>query len=459
MFLWNSSAVAANTIGELLKKPDVTLIEVLEDSSLAASLRSSLKELIAFITKDQILEELMGLALTEKYKDDEFKPKGNKLSRLALTVFINSSINFQQRILEKSIFVDGLNKFMECNVGDPFLIGHFQRIIETYSRSDCTFLEKFPTILDFLYNNISSLGILELLVFLMVEIQAFQSALDYEKIKPLVKLVGDTNSGYFAISAISKILKKNDKFRNLLLNDETLRMLLDAVISKDSNMLTVAAIFEVINDIFNGEDKSEIIDSYCKEYSFENNCALSGAIRIFKVIPIKVWEEVFQNEVSTFVLQSINEIFRKMSAEEQINILQQKIGDVTVLEKIMEFGSKTVEMYLTTETTECDLTTAKRAKSEGNIIELAMIISSLNDTELKGNEKWIDFCKNKLHPHIESRKEKYGGSTSTYGNNDGYFSTDDDEDDDENSSDDFDQSDDDDENSSDDFDRSDDDDE
>lgn len=423
MFFWNSSSVAANTIGELLKKEDVTLTEVLMDSSLSASLRSSNKDLMEYVKKDDVLKELIDLAITEsykdeKYKDENFKEKGNKLSRLALTVFINSSFNFQQSILQNDTFIKELNNFMESGTSDSFLIGHFQRIIETYSRSDNDFINKLSNLLDYLHKNISSLGISELLVFLISEIQAFQNAMDYDKnVKPLVNLVKEKKEGYYAISTIDRIIKKSDTFKNILRCDDALNILLDAVVAEDADKLVSSIIFDVIADVFCENEYQKIIDERCNDYNFENNCALSGALSVFKVIPENVWGYVFRNEVSTFVLQSIQFIFERMSNEQIAEMLKQKIDNETVLEKIRNYTK----------------TNIKDNKTDGVMINIAYKISDLNENELKNESDWINFCQEELKKYIDEREKKendYGLKQSLSGDeeNSSYDGSDGDED-------------------------------
>ncbi|KAH0785541.1 serine/threonine-protein phosphatase 6 regulatory subunit 3 isoform X1 [Histomonas meleagridis] len=383
MFFWNLSP-ALNTISELLKKDDVTLTEILDDSSLPTALRNSLQELMEYVQRPQIIDELFEWALTKKFKD---YPKGQKYSRSSVSIFTNCSPTMQQNFLQNEKFIEKLKEYTTSNQTDlePFIVGNFQRIIETYTRlTNGTFLEKFPEIFDFLMRNISYLGVFELFIYLVTE-SPFRNTISEESWKQYVEL-SNSSSGYYIIFSIHQAIDKCDDLKPIFQTDEILEILLKTA-TTTTNKLLAAETFNLIYALFSQNLDNPKIHEYASSYNYQNDCSLSCAIHVFRDLKPEVINFIFTFPISTFVIEAVESAFQSKTVEEQSNIIKEN----DLLHKLVENSLK--------------------HRSEGRLADFAETISKIEG--IPTSEEWEAFCKNELQDYITKRDSSYGGSLPT----------------------------------------------
>ncbi|KAH0792494.1 serine/threonine-protein phosphatase 6 regulatory subunit 3-like [Histomonas meleagridis] len=395
MFFWNYHS--SNTINELLKKENVELTEILDESSLSSVLRNSNQELIDYFQKPEIIEQLFDWALTEKYKDC---PKGQKYSRSSVTVFINSQPLMQQNFLQSDIFIGRLKRYIQgCDL-EPFLVGNFQRIIETYTRlTNGTFLEKFPEIFDFLMKNISYLGIFELFIYLVTE-SPFKNSITEDLWQQYINL-SNTESGYNIVISIQQAIKKCEDLKSIFQTDENLQSLLKTATTTNNKILATET-FNLIEELFSSNLDNPIIHEYAANFKYQNDCTLSSAIRVFRDLKPEVIDFIFTFPISTFVIEAVETVFQSKTVEEQAKIVEEN----NILNRLIENSMK--------------------HRTEGRLVDFAEIISKIEG--IPTTDVWKQFCQNELRNKLTKRNSSYGGSLpSRMGL---YTDTDEDEDDD-----------------------------
>lgn len=375
MYFWSTNT--QNTINELLKKDDLQLTELLSEASLTNSIRSPSQELTKYLLRKEIIDELFDWLLTAKYKSD---PKGPRYSRAALRVFTNCQNTLQKNFDANEEFINRLTGFIKTGENDGFIVGHFQRIIESYARIDHDFFKKFTNLFEYLKNNMQLMGICELFYFLMTETN-FKDLVSDEMWLDLVKKdKGD--DGFFVIAIIIQILRKNSEYIYILKKDAILEELMDTVINTQNNMLK-AEIFEMIELIYGTDTRQNvIIQKYAENYKYENNCSLSGAIKVFRQITKELVDFIFIFPISTFVLEAFVNVFKEKSIEEKNKIIKEN----NLHKRLME--------------------NALSNKSEGQLVELCVAISS---EKLEVTSEWKQFYSKKIHEKLKNRKKKYGG--------------------------------------------------
>ena len=85
---WNFGGPSLSEITVTLKSEDCKLETILLDPALTQALRNSLRELIDFITRDDILDDIFDWVLTNKHKDEQ---NCQKLTRNALSILTTNS--------------------------------------------------------------------------------------------------------------------------------------------------------------------------------------------------------------------------------------------------------------------------------------------------------------------------------------------------------------------------------
>ncbi|OHT13770.1 hypothetical protein TRFO_15983 [Tritrichomonas foetus] len=137
---------------KLAEDPNVKLDIILADSELSTSIRYEIPQLIDYITREDILPDLLKWALTREFEEIE---NSDRLRRSAVLALSSTSKSLQEKLQDNSIFIDSLQKAQKQNIEkDLLLCGHFQRIIEAFIRyTNGGFLQHFPNLTEFLIKN------------------------------------------------------------------------------------------------------------------------------------------------------------------------------------------------------------------------------------------------------------------------------------------------------------------
>ena len=340
---WNFGGGASlSEMTQLLADPECKLEDVLLNSSLSQAIRNSNSNLISFVEKENILNELFDWALTEKYKEQyQFE----KLTRGAVSILTTSSPQIQKAITSKDVFISRINGFMDNKNENtkPRLGGHFQRIVEQAVRtSDGEFLEKIQNLTNFLIHGMSIVGLRELFVTLVNEFSR-NYKLTLEDVKEL-SLQASGENGYFVASACKAILRgKADEAIELFCHPEVVKNLLEAA-QKQQNHVVAAEIYYTLNFIVeklsNMDEHQEmkievekLIDEYGNQFVTLTDvfCSTPPAISLFKKINKDVYLHIFQLPVNTMLNKSLIDVLEK-DTENRKNLFMETDSSHKIIE-------------------------------------------------------------------------------------------------------------------------------
>lgn len=379
MFFWNSSS--QNTINELLKKEDLQLVDVLSDSTLANAIRSPSEAFTTYVTRSEVISELVEWALTERYLSDA---KGARYSRAALKVLTNSQNALQAKFAASEALISGLKRFTAEGAKNGFVFGHFQRIIETYARADQSFLRRDLGLLQYLQRNMRYMAVSELLFFIITE-TSIRSEFTSDMWAGMLEQQSDEEKT-LTVSLLVQIVRKEGDYADVLRNAEFAGKLMEFAMGSESNMLR-AVTFELIGMVFRNEDaKIDAIQKYADGYKYENNCCLSGAIKVFQRITGELVDLIFTFPISSLVLEAFVNVFTEKSADEKNAIIK----EYGLLEKLKE--------------------NALKHKSEGWLIQLCVEISP---DRYDVTEEWKQFY------NSDELKTKWDSINADYNNKHG----------------------------------------
>lgn len=335
------SGITAN-----LKSENCSLEEILLDSTLQQAIRSSLRELIDFISRDDIFNDLFDWVLTNNHKDNK---NHQKLARNALLIVTSNSQTIQKVILNHQLFVERIQSFINQNsndelINDSRIAGHFQRIIELYAvQTNGKIINQLKSLPTFLIHNMTILGLRELFILLATQfIENF--GLTNENIEELTKETKNAD-GYFVTTAIKSIIEKapvliNQHFQN----PNIVKNLLEAAASnKENNHLVTIELCKTLCIIFNNCSNIDELQALLAEYSgkfikedMEINCSTASIISLFKSLNDKIFDQLFCKPTNTFLNQNIIEILKNMSDEQKDALLK----NFNAPSKLLKFYNK-----------------------------------------------------------------------------------------------------------------------
>ncbi|KAK8882133.1 Serine/threonine-protein phosphatase 6 regulatory subunit 2 [Tritrichomonas musculus] len=332
--LWNFGGPSLSGITKALQSEDCKLEDILLDSTLSQAIRNSLRELIDFITKENVLNDLLDWVLTNKNKDNA---NCQKLTRNALSIFTANSQQIIKAISGHELFVQRIQSFIDSNsdeesIHDARIGGHFQRIIEHYVRQTSgRLLSELKNLPTFLIHNMSILGLRELFVLMTVDfVDKFD--LKSEDIEELSKEITKEN-GYFVITAIKSILlQKPLSVIKYFQNPTIFKNLLEAAIEskKAERQLIATEIYKTLVIITekatNESELKPLLNEYGEKFLLDNtdvDCSTAFAILLFQVFNQQFFDHLFTKPINTFLNQSIIIALKKMEIEKRDSILKE----------------------------------------------------------------------------------------------------------------------------------------
>lgn len=329
MMFWNS-APRIDKVNELLKKENVSLIEILEQDSISSSVRnSSNKDLFDFLSRNENMEELLKWALTDEYKDHK---RYAKIANAAVTIF-SSSKPFQQIILENPIFLDKIKQFTTSKPPSSRTCGHYLRIIESIANGTkgdiLTQLTNFP---DFLINNITDMALKDLFVLMATEFtEPFGFSTDL-----LIKLVSKINDEncLFIVSAIRDIIRNNNEIKSAYFDSEDFLDYLFKAVTETvkSQPLLATELLRLLKNFKDLQSFTTVKDKYNQTYEYQVNFSLPFQVQIFGKLTQPIFEYFFDPKSCSLLVESIYKSFTEKSQEERCELtknanLHQRIKD------------------------------------------------------------------------------------------------------------------------------------
>ena len=145
----------------ILQSDDCTVENLLNDPELPQALRTSLAALQTFIQDDLNFQDLLDWVFADDISKRNLE-SFNKLTYNALSIFLAQSPAIQEIVYNHQYFIPRLKAFIDPsqseNINDPVSCGHFQYIIEHYSRfSHGLLLQELSELATFLIHNMALL--------------------------------------------------------------------------------------------------------------------------------------------------------------------------------------------------------------------------------------------------------------------------------------------------------------
>lgn len=351
---WNFGGPSLSGITTALKSEDCQLETILSDSSLQQAIRNSLRELIDFITKEQIFNDLFDWVLTNKHKDNK---TCQKLTRNALLILTTNSQQIQKAISNHQLFIQRIQSFIDQKpddepVNDARIAGHFQRITELYAmQTNGTLISQLKGLPTFLIHNMSIIGFRELFISLTTDYTE-NFGLTNEDIEELSKET-NTENGYFVATAIRSILQqKPEEVIQYFQNPNVVKNLLEAAYNNKINhpLITIELsriLFTIVKSSSNSNDLKALLDEYKDKFikeDMEINCSTAELILLFGSLNTSVFDHLFVKPVNTFLNQNIIKVLQD-TPDEQKDILLKKFDAATKLLKSYCENTVNAQLY------------------------------------------------------------------------------------------------------------------
>jgi hypothetical protein len=186
MSFWDDQA-EADPLTELLQSPNPQLSDVLNDASMLQELRSGNAELIAYLTREDVVSQLCEWSMTLTHESDKDFDRTSRFAIEALTC----GNALASQLLHSSVLKQFLTDFL-ANPADweALCAGHFHRIlVHLLNESSGAYLNNFPGIIEGVVKHLSLLGVAELLISLAIK---YSDALPKPIVPVLVQFIGES---------------------------------------------------------------------------------------------------------------------------------------------------------------------------------------------------------------------------------------------------------------------------
>lgn len=329
---WNFGGPSLSGITTALKSENCQLEDILSDSSLQQAIRNSLRELIDFVTRDEIYNDLFDWVLTNKHRDNKLC---QKLTRNALSIITANSQQIQKAISKHNLFVQRIQSFIDQDpndesINDARIAGHFQRITEHFAiQTNGNLISQLKGLPAFLIHNMSILGLRELFVSLTTDYTE-KFGLSNNDIEELSKETIKEN-GYFVVTAIKSILQqKPELIVQYFQYPIVVKNLLEAAINSrtDQPLATIElcqVLCTIVKSCTNLEELKILLDEYRSKFINNDtkiNCSTASTILLFKSFNAEFFDHLFVKPVNTFLNQSIIKILQTMPNEQRDTIFK-----------------------------------------------------------------------------------------------------------------------------------------
>ena len=151
----------------LLASPDTRLEDVLLSPSLTTAVRSELSSLFEYLSHDEIISQLSDFCLTSKYLSH---PEYAKLSTNAVTLFLETTMNIFEFLLDSPALSESLHNFLLSeDSSQPRYCGHFSRILASQIRwGTPSLFTSYEDSISLLMNRIEILAIQDFIVLVVL---------------------------------------------------------------------------------------------------------------------------------------------------------------------------------------------------------------------------------------------------------------------------------------------------
>lgn len=377
-----------NGLTQLLDdNPNSDVREVLANPDLSMTIRYECPQLIDYVTKPDVLKELLKFVLTREY--DEVADS-EKLVRSAMVCLSTISKQIQEKLQDDPVFIKALQNCQKNDLWkDLQICGHFQRIVEVYvQHTNGGFLDHFPNISSFLIKYSNILALRGLLLRLLTDFSDAFSEDDYNSIAIEISTSVNGPNAYFLVALMRNIFKEKKACMAPFKNETVLRNLMKAVVDPPKithTTLFQAECFQVIETLTKEYQEAQpIIKEYASQFTFDKTnitCSTIAALRIFRHGLESLISQFFKIKSPTILNSLILEQIKSMSDDQLTKFVEKN--------KIIPNLLKAYKDNLI----------------NGHLIELANYLNSKTNIDSPSFQKkqWKDFAKNELQKAAEIR--------------------------------------------------------
>lgn len=292
---WTNIYTLSPHIEALLNKEDVTLYELLDQEEIVAECKSQNKKLVEFLTRPEIIEELVMLTIKEPSEDIDERSRF-KYPNIACELLTCNVTSLNEKLAGSEALLTKLYSFIDTDEElNPLLASFFSKIIGALliRKSDqnwysyqfvclqvLEFLKNRDKCVDRLLQHLNTSAIMDLILKLITKIEGADMIQNVKKwlddkiiIQQLVKLLTPTNvnerhtNSSQLLSNIIKLSRDNrlsivdriepDPILDTLESEEIIVLLLDTILAEPQTESSIVGGIEVLLVLLGQESTSQ----------------------------------------------------------------------------------------------------------------------------------------------------------------------------------------------------------
>ena len=375
------------SVAKLIQAKETTLEDILGSEDLPRAIQHATPDFVDFMSKPEILRELIDWALTtKKNKHPSFRQYSINCMDLLTTDFGG----FLTKLAENGYMLNALREFTKSEYGsDPWAAGHFQRIVDSFGKLTFgKFISEFTELSHYLFVNIQNLALRELFILLCTDFPKSYH-FNLEIAKRVCRHLKDVKNQYYLVSSFRIIVRSVSSLYAAFHDPEIVRNLLDLGVTTDKALVAQECFAFLIKLKQGFPDIDPIIKEYDGKYHFDpnnTNCATAAALALFPSgLPLFI-DQFFDFPAKTILDYSLVKSIM-MITDDELKVL---LKEHNIVNKIIENFDK--------------------SKTNGHLTYLADILSKKGPLcpELNTPE-WNEFVKTKLAKRLSLRDGSYGG--------------------------------------------------
>ncbi|RWS09305.1 Serine/threonine-protein phosphatase 6 regulatory subunit 3-like protein [Dinothrombium tinctorium] len=170
---WEFQGAIVSQIDTLLENESVTLTELIEEDDILQECKASNQKLLCFLTKPEIMEQLVTLIITEPPEESDEKMRYKK-ANIACELLTSDVSSINEALISNSSLLNKLFSFIECGHQlNPLLASFFSKTMSLLSVKRCDALFEFlKTKEDFVIHVINHIETSAIMDFLLKLITA-----------------------------------------------------------------------------------------------------------------------------------------------------------------------------------------------------------------------------------------------------------------------------------------------